>query len=102
MLATAVRVQAEAEADIGAVVLREDGAARVAVEERRGVGALAVLIGIRIELDVQRLVAVRRVRDRAAPGEIGTHRAGLSPFLRFSARTYLLSTGRRRASAYRR
>src|SRR2546425_12672707 len=58
VLAAAVRVQAETEADVGAVVLGQDGAARVAVEDggrRRGV---AVRGGL--ELDVEWLLPRRR------------------------------------------
>src|SRR5439155_535887 len=74
VLATSVRVQAEAEADVGAVVLGEDRAARVAVEDggrRRGVA-----VGVGLELDVERLVAVRGVRSRAPAGEVRTRNRG--------------------------
>ena len=68
MLAAPVRVQAEPEADVRAVVLGQDGAARVAVEDggrRRGV---AVRVGL--ELDVEWLVAVRRIRGRSPAGHV--------------------------------
>src|SRR5207247_5559576 len=71
---TSVRVQAEAEADVGAVVLGEDRAARVAVEDggrRRGVA-----VGVGLELDVERLVAVRGIRRRAPAGEVRTRHRG--------------------------
>src|SRR5207253_7419914 len=67
-LAAPVRVQAEPEADVRAVVLGQDGAVRVAVEDggrRRGV---AVRVGL--ELDVERLVAVRRIRGRSPAGHV--------------------------------
>jgi len=74
VLTTSVRVQAEAEADVGAVVLGQDRAARVAVEDggrRRGVA-----VGVGLELDVERLVAVRGIRRGPPAGEVRTRHRG--------------------------
>src|SRR5262245_569085 len=77
VLATSVRIQTEPEPDVRTLVLREHRPARVAVEERRPFAGVAIHVDVRIrvQLDVERLVAVRRVRARPAAGQIGTHRA---------------------------
>src|SRR5207248_3449450 len=79
--ATPVRVEAEAEADVGTVVVGEDGAARVAVENRRlRRRTVCVLAPVGVDLDMPGLVPVRRIRRRSAPGEIGPrHGARFSP-----------------------
>src|SRR5262249_53747975 len=81
VLATAVRIQAEAEADVRAVVLGEDRAAGVAVEHRRlRRRSVGVLPFVGFELDMQWLVAGGGVRLRPAPGKVGPrHRRDSGP-----------------------
>src|SRR5262249_60567671 len=72
VLTTPIWIQAEAEADVRAVVLGKDRAAGVAVEHRRLRGrSVGVVAFVGFELDVPRLVAVGRIRLRPAPGKIG-------------------------------
>src|SRR4051812_30553157 len=76
MLASAIRIDAVLESDVGAVVVRDDRARRVAKEFRRWRDRQLVRIEIvELRFEVDRLESIRRIARRAAAmnGKGNTH-----------------------------